>query len=193
MKERARHIITHPGFAIILIVLVAVLVAFFAANFVINNSNLRGAITALGYPGIILMAAIASFNVITVPAASLVPIFAAAGLKLPFIIIALAIGTFISDCINIVLGIWSGEIAASKYPATYHRFKKLYDSHSTLLWPMVFIYVAFIPLSNQVIILPLAALGMSLRTMLLVLMLGALVNQGVLALSAQSLFVWFTS
>ena len=176
---------------ILFIILAVILVVFFAAEYIMQHPGAQHVITELGYPGIFLAAVVASFNTIAVPAASLVPLFTAAGLQLPFIIAALAFGTFTADCINFALGNWGSVVVEKRYPATYNHFQRLYTSHSIFIWPAVFLYAAFVPLSNQIIILPLAALGAPFRRLFPILLLAAFVNQGLIALGTQSLFAWF--
>lgn len=174
----------------LLIAFALVLVAsLYLANFVANNDLAQNIVGQFGYLGILVIAIIAGVNVLLpIPAATFVPVFVAAGLWMPLIILALVVGTTIADYVGYFVGRWSREFAAATYPKTYARVLSLNERHHNLILPAVFFYAAAIPFPNEAIIIPLALVGLKFRTILIPLILGNLVNQTTLALGVSNIF-----
>lgn len=166
--------------------------ALFVAQAIESNPELQIAIASWGYLGVVLLGVIAGLNVlIPLPAASFAPAFIAAGLWLPFIIIALTIGTIIADFIGFAFGRWSRASISEKYPVLLIHYEKLLTKHRLWLLPVIFLYASFVPFPNEAIILPLAVLGIRFRLMLIPLLLGNLLHQTLLSYGAQNLFLWW--
>ncbi len=166
--------------------------ALFLAEYVSNNDMAQNLVGQFGYFGILALAVIAGVNVlIPVPAATFVPVFTAAGLWLPLIIVFLVIGTVIADYLGYFVGHWSREFAEEHYPKTYTRIMALNEGHHNLLLPFVFLYAALIPFPNEAIIIPLALIGIRFRTILIPLILGNAINQTALAYGASNIFALF--
>lgn len=177
-------------FTILSVIIVFVWVAaLFLADYVSSNEMSQQLIAQFGYVGVFVMAVIAGVNVLVpIPAASFVPVFTAAGLWMPLIILALVLGTTLADLIGYFVGHWSREFAIDHYPKTYAKVLSLHESHHQLLLPLIFVYAALIPFPNEAIIIPLALVGIKLRTLLIPLILGNIVNQTALALGASNIF-----
>jgi membrane protein YqaA with SNARE-associated domain len=159
------------------------------ANFVSNNEVAQGMVGQFGYLGILVLAIIAGVNVILpVPAATFVPVFLAAGMWMPFIIITLVIGTIIADYAGYFVGRWSREFAKDHYPNTYRKVLSLNEKHHNLLLPFVFFYAALVPFPNEAFIIPLALIGVKFRFILIPLILGNLINQSMLAFGTANIF-----
>lgn len=163
--------------------------ALYLADFVANNAMAQNLVGQFGYLGILFIAMIAGVNVLVpVPAASFVPIFTAAGLWLPVIILMLVVGTTIADLIGYLIGRWSKTFAEEHYPQTYRHVLTLNDNHHGLLLPFVFAYAAFVPFPNEAVLIPLALIGVRFQAILLPLILGNIINQTALALGATNIF-----
>lgn len=177
-------------FALVAGILTLVWVAsLYLAEFVATNGMAQNLVADFGYLGILTIAVISGVNVLLpVPAATFVPIFTAAGLSLPVVILMLVIGTTIADYIGYFLGRWSRDFAIAHYPNTYRRVLSINEHHHSLIIPFVFVYAALIPFPNEAIIIPLALVGMRFKTLLLPLVLGNIINQTALALGASNIF-----
>lgn len=176
---------------VLLLFLLLVSLALFAASYLEEHPTLQTAIAHFGYPGIIAIATIAGLNVIVpVPAASLVPVFTTAGLYLPFIILSLTIGTVIADFIGYRFGRWSSSYVHSTYPERIRKLKRIHTTHKFWIVPITFLYAAFIPFPNEALILPLAIIGVRFRIMLIPLLAGNLLNQTIYAIGIQNIFWW---
>lgn len=171
-------------------VLVILVASLYLANFVANNTMAQDMVGQFGYLGVLLLAVVSGINILLpVPAATFTPVFLAAGLWLPFIILALVIGTTIADFIGYFVGHWSREFAEDHYPKTFSRIVSLNENHRRWLLPFVFLYAAVIPFPNEAMLIPLAVIGIRLKSLLIPLILGNIVNQSALALGATNIFM----
>ena len=163
--------------------------SLYLADYVANNDMAQNLVSQFGYLGILIIAIVSGINVlIPVPAAAFVPVFTAAGLWLPLIILMLVIGTTIADLIGYWIGRWSKEFVEEHYPQSYRRMKVLDERHHSLVLPMVFLYAALIPFPNEAMLIPLALIGFRFKTLLIPLVLGNVVNQTALAFGANNIF-----
>jgi membrane protein DedA with SNARE-associated domain len=180
-----------PLLLIAVVLVIATTATLFAAKFVEGSASAQSVILELGYGGVILMAIIAGTNVIVpIPAATLTPLFVSAGLVLPWIIISLTVGTLIADFIGYLFGQWSRVHIFKNYPRTVAYIKKIYVAHPGLIIPLVFLYAAFVPLPNEVLIIPLALLSVRWRLMMVPLFFGDLINQTIYAYGIDTVYGW---
>jgi len=180
-----------PILLIIAVLLTVTTVALFAAQFIENSTAAQAIISELGYGGVILIAIIAGINVIVpIPAVTLTPIFTTAGLLLPWIILSLTVGTIIADYIGYLFGHWSRTHIYKSYPSAVAYIEKIYIHHPRLIVPLVFLFSAFIPLPNEVLVIPLALLSVRWRLMILPLFFGNLINQTIYAYGIDSIYGW---
>ncbi len=175
---------------LITLFLAVVAAAFFLADFVSTNNIAQNIINQFGYFGVFVLAVISGINIlIPVPAATFTPVFQAAGLWMPIIILTLALGTLVADLIGYILGKWSKSYVEEHYPHSYRRIAYLYEHHYTLLLPLVFVYAAVVPFPNEAILIPLAIMGFKFRQLVIPLILGNIVNQAALAYGASNIFM----
>ncbi len=189
MARRKKQVIS--GIVLLLILTSVATFALLFAEAVMNDTGLQNWVLSFGYFGIAGLATIAGLNVIVpIPAATLTPIFTAGGLALPGIIIALTIGTLLSDIIGYAFGKISRATVTTKYPRLVNNLESLYKTKRRWVLPVTFLYAAFIPIPNEALIIPLAFLGVRLHTLILPLLVGNLINQTIYAYSFQNVF-WY--
>ncbi len=186
MTYRARVL---KGLTLLAIIAGVLAITFYLALAVTSNSAAQAVLAAIGYPGVYMLALITGLNpFMPIPAATFTPIFLAAHLSLPFVIVALTLGTATADG----LGFWFGHVSKSyvtqAHPRVYRFFKNLYTKHHPYVLPVVCFYTAFIPLPNEIFLLPLAVLGMPFRLLIIPILIGDAINQTLLALGVQNIF-----
>jgi membrane protein YqaA with SNARE-associated domain len=163
--------------------------AFLIAEEVLVNESLQSLLVSFGYVGITVFATIAGLNVIMpIPAATFTPVFTAAGLSLPLIILALTLGTLAADFIGFLFGKVGRETIAAKYPKLLTRLEHLYTKKQHLLLPVVFLYAAFVPIPNEALVIPLALLGVHWQRLIAPLFFGNLINQAIYAYGFNEVF-----
>ncbi len=167
--------------------------AFALAYYTLQSPDLQEKVATFGYPGAFLVAFASGFNVLVpVPIASVIPIFTAAGLYLPYLIVIFAFGTVLADMLGYLIGYYSRDLVLAQYPKLYLRLHNIYEHHHRLLIPTIFLFAAFFPLPNEALVIPLAQLGVRWQTMALPLFFGNLLNQTIYAYGFHNLFVWLT-
>ncbi|MES2749678.1 MAG: hypothetical protein V4668_02855 [Patescibacteria group bacterium] len=180
-----------PFLLISVVLLGVVILALFAADTITRSTEIQSFIGNLGYVGVILVAIIGGLNIfVPIPAVTLTPIFTASGLSLPLIILSLTVGTLIADYIGYLFGTVSRSYLFNQYPKIISWLEEKVTTRPHLLFPLTFLYAAFMPLPNEVIIIPFAVLGIKFQRLFLPLLLGNLVNQSMYAVGFQTVFNW---
>jgi membrane protein YqaA with SNARE-associated domain len=163
--------------------------SFYTAYYTLKTPVIQEYIASFGYVGAIALATIAGLNVIVpFPVASLTPMFTAAGMHLPYLVLMFTIGTLIADAI----GYWFGRLGRNsieaRYEKTVARLEKIYRERQPLIIPVTFLYAAFMPIPNEVLVIPLAFLGMRWRIMMVPLFFGNLINQSIYTYGIHNVF-----
>jgi membrane protein YqaA with SNARE-associated domain len=188
-KTNARkHIINSVLFLIIFAV--ALYAAFQAAGYVAASPATQTFLVQFGYLGLYVISIFTGLGILPLPAATFTPILTAADLSLIGIIIALTLGTTTADILSFGFGHWSKAYVTEHYPKMYERVKHLYGRRRKLVIPFACFYLAFVPFPNEIILIPLAVLGMPLRQLLIPIIVGNVVNQTIMTFGISSLFWW---
>jgi len=174
---------------ILLIGLIVVLVAaVIVGQYISSNESFVQLIATFGYAGVFVAAIIAGVNVILpVPAAAFTPVFIEAGLTTPLIIISLAAGTLVADLIGYLIGHTSRELLAAKHPRVLALTQKVSTKHPVIVVSFVALYAGFVPLPNELILIPLALGGVPWRWLVLPLFFGAIMIQTLLVTGVSAL------
>ncbi len=190
MARRKKEVLS--GIVLLLILTAVASGAFFIAEYTLTHESFQNQIASFGYLGITFLAMVAGLNVIVpIPAATFTPVFTAAGLALPLIVLSLTIGTLLADFIGYAFGKLSRETVATKYPGLVAKLEHLYEHRRTWLLPVVFLYASFVPIPNEALVIPLAFLGIRWRLLVIPLFLGNLINQAIYAYGFQNLYHYF--
>jgi membrane protein YqaA with SNARE-associated domain len=177
------------GFTLFAVVVGVLAVTFYLAFTIEQNPAAQNILATIGYPGVFILALIIGLNpFMPVPAATFTPIFLSAHLSLPLIIVALTFGTIAADSLGYLFGHVSKSYVRRAHPRIYRFFKNLYTKHHPYVLPVVCFYSAFIPLPNELFLLPLAVLGMPFRTLLIPILIGDAISQTLMALGVQNIF-----
>lgn len=172
---------------IILLTLSAIVMV---TQYVTGNSDAQGIIQDYGYFSIVILSFIAGLNIIVpVPAASFVPIFVAGGISLITIISLLVLGTMIADLVAYAIGRISKTFTATHYPALQTKITHLYTDRKHLLPYFVFGFSAFIPIPNDVYLIPLGIMGVPLRSIIFPLIAGTMIYQTLATLGIYNVFL----
>jgi len=163
------------------IVLTALLLAVYASTQLSEQTALIALVESWGYPAVVVLGFISGINaIIPIPAATLTPVFSAAGLLLPGIILSLVAGTMIADLCGYLFGASTKNIISEKYPRLVNFLQHIVANHRRWLIPFVIVYAAFIPFPNEAILIPLAFSGITFRYLLIPLIIGNTLHQLVL-------------
>lgn len=142
----------------------------------------------LGYIGIVGIGIIGGLNfIVPIPPATFSALYSAAGLALPGVVLALAIGTLIADMIGFWVGTKLRLLLTDSYPRISNYAKKIAAGSGYWLFLFVILYAALVPFPNEAILIPLAVAGIRFQYLLLPLMLGNILHQTILIFGVDTL------
>lgn len=135
----------------------------------------------LGYVGVIGLGIIGGLNfIIPIPPATFSALYGEAGLALPGVVLALALGTLIADMIGFWVGTRLRRLVDDSYPRISRLAHKAAAGRFYLLFIFVLLYAAAVPFPNEAILIPLAVAGVRWQYLLLPLILGNILHQTIL-------------
>ncbi len=177
-------------YAIQIFVFIAVLAAaFWLAIVVRETEGVKEVVAQYGYGGVFFVSLLSGFNLVSsVPVIAFVPIFLVAGLKQWLVVLVITAGVTMADVIAYSVGRVGKRLLSDRFRKTVKRLEKLRERHSVSLLVILFFFAAFVPLPNEVLVVPMAFLGYRLRYMLLPLMFGNLVFNSLGSLGIVSIF-----
>jgi len=172
-----------------LLLIVVVSGAFYFIDRLQDNEFVLALIGSFGYLGVYLTALASGLSaIVPVPPGVLTPLFETAGLSLVLIIIFLSLGTLTADIFGFYLGNFNSSFVQKKAPRTYAWFRNLYTEKPYLVLPVVFSYIAFAPLPNELVVITLGALGYRMRSLVLPLFFGSILHHTLIAFGARGAF-----
>ena len=162
--------------------------AFYLADLVRTDDSARALVESYGYLGILVTAIVGGLNfIVPVPAAAFTPVFLEAGYAWFTIILLLVIGTFMADTIGYLFG-RAGRRMTGEKSKWIHKIEELTKQKPKLVVPIVFLYSSFVPLPNELILMPLGLAGFRFLTLILPLIFGNIVHQSLIAFGFSSVF-----
>ncbi len=183
MKSTAKLI------ASLVVVLLIIAASFYFAEYISKNDGARELVNSYGYFGAYITATLLGLSAIApVPPAIFMPVFVTAGLLPVLIILFLSLGTLTADLFGYFLGNVNATLLSKKFPRLTLWFEKLHTNNYLLLITVVFLYAAFVPLPNELVVISLGALGARLQPLLAPLFLGSVVHHTVFAFGTQGLY-----
>jgi len=137
-----------------------------------SNSYIQSLIVRGGYFGIFLFSVANGFNVIIpIVPASFLPALTASGLDLKLVILLFILGTTLADSIGFFLG-KVGHMYATKKRKIVAYFKNLRMRYQKAPFIFLFFWAVFVPLPNEIILIPLGLLGCRARLVLPIVFVG---------------------
>lgn len=176
---------------VLLLFLIGVILfaSLFLTQYVSNNDHAQQIVQDYGYVSILLISLISGLNILVpIPAATFVPIFTAGGISLLVVIILLIIGTLAADIIAYITGRLGSKVTSSHYPGLQKKLVSLYSNNEKWLPYFVFGFAAFIPIPNEVYLIPLGIIGVKLQQFFIPLLLGTTLYQSLAAFGVENIF-----
>jgi len=186
------HAMTKRRFAyfsgFILLIAILFILSIYLAGYIAESDVAQEIVGRFGYFGIILLGIVGGFNLLVpVPAATFTPIFVASGFSTFGIIAGLAIGTTVADLISYYVGAIGKHYSGFPESPLYEKIHTIREKHSKLLVPFIFLYASFAPYPNEAMIVPLAFMGMRMRTFILPVLIGNTTYNTVLVLGISGI------
>ena len=161
MTERAarsatRRSLTIAGRIAALVAVVALVV--WVNEVAADNIHVVDAVRRFGYPGLFAVAAASGFNVVVpIPVVAFFPFLMEAGLAPVPTVLIIGAGMTVGDMVGYLLG-RAGRKLVEK-PSWLRRLEALRDRHRLAPYVLLFLYAAFAPLPNELVVIPMALIG----------------------------------
>ncbi len=135
--------------------------SFYFSRLIQANAFAHDIIASFGHISILMTGFVAGLNLLVpVPAISFLPVFLAAGFPQWEIILLIAVGATLADGAAYVIGRAGRAVIETKTEKKIAQWVgRVQEEYAWAVYPLVFLFAAFAPLPNEVIIIPLAFLG----------------------------------
>lgn len=154
-----------------------------------ENRIVRDLLTGIGYPGVLLAAAVSGFNIVVpVPVIAYFPLLVDLGYDPELTVVVIALGMTLGDLVGYVLG----RIGRSALPpgegSMLRRIERLRERHPRLPFFFLLFYAAFVPAPNELVVIPLAFAGYRVGGIFLGVLVGNLVFNALVASGLVGIF-----
>ncbi len=181
-----------PGvrLALRLLLIGAVLAVVVWANLYASEHDLvRQATQRFGYPGIFVAAAISGFNlVVPIPVIAFFPFFMEVGMAAAPTVAVIALGMTTGDLVGYLVGRTARGVVEIPEEGILRRLESLRDRHPKLPFLVMFLYAAFAPLPNELLVLPMAFLRYPVGAIFAAVLAGNMIFNTMIALGVLGVF-----
>lgn len=173
----------------IIFLLLVIAMAFWASGTVKDSDFVSDLIRKFGYGGIFLIAVVSGFNLaIPIPAISFLPIFLSSGLNAFMAVFVIAVGMTLADFIGFLLGKTGRHMALSALERkVVNKLDRFRDKPYWFPALVLFLFASFVPIPNEVIVVPMAFLGYRFTYILLPVFFGNIIFNSVYAIGAVNI------
>ena len=142
-----------------------------------------------GYPGLFVGAAISGFNlVVPIPVIAFFPFFMEVGFAPIPTVMTIALGMTTGDLVGYLLGRTTREMFAPRVRGMMARLERLREQHRVLPFVVMFLYAAFAPIPNEVLVIPLAFLRYPLIGIFTAVLAGNMIFNSLVAFGVVRVF-----
>ena len=149
----------------------------------------RNAAAAAGYPGLLLASVVSGFNLVwPVPIAAFYPFFIESGFQPVPTLATIALGMTGGDLLGYLIGDATRHLADHRLARFRARAEALHDRHRLLPLGVLFLYAAFMPLPNELLVIPMAFMRYSLAAVMTAVLFGNVIFNTGLAFGVSLVF-----
>lgn len=175
--------------ASIAVVVAVIVLAIWLGILAKENEFIQNAVLNYGYIGVFFLSIVSGFNIIVpIPIAAFFPLLIASGLNQWITILVVAVGTTVADTLSYLIGRIGRQLMSPRTEQTLERFEKMKSRARYLPFIFLFFFAAFVPLPNELLIIPLAFLGYHLKHLIPVVFLGSLIFNTLAMFGTLNLF-----
>ena len=154
-----------------------------------EQETLRQTVVTLGYPGLLAASVISGFNLIVpIPVIAFFPLLIESGFTPIPTLLTIAFGMTGGDFLGYVIGNASRDIVGDRMSGIRSRVEDLHDKHPFLPLGFLLFYAAFVPLPNELVVIPLAFLRYSLLGIMCAVFFGNIVFNSLAAYGVTRVF-----
>ena len=149
----------------------------------------RDAAAAAGYPGLLVASAISGFNVVwPVPVALFYPFFIESGFEPVPTLATIALGMTGGDLLGYLIGNATREFGHHRLAGFRARAEALHARHRFLPLGLLFLYAGFVPLPNELLVIPMAFMRYSLLAVMTAVLCGNVIFNTMMAFGVSWIF-----
>jgi len=168
-----------------------IIIAFSLAGVASDNESVRTIVSSYGYIGAFIISIFSGFNLLVpIPAVTFMPLFIESGLLFWPAILVITLGVTLADTLASVLALVSKKIAtkASFGEEVFKKFHQFGERYPRAPLFILFFYACFVPLPNELLLVPLTLARHPLKQLILVVLIGNFVHQFLYAKGVLSVF-----
>lgn len=149
----------------------------------------RDGAAAAGYPGLLLASVASGFNVVwPVPVAFFYPFFVESGFQPVPTLAVIALGMTGGDLLGYLVGSATRDLSHRRLAAFRARAEALRARHRLLPLGLLFLYAGFVPLPNELLVIPMAFMRYSLLAVMAAVLFGNAIFNTTVALGMFWIF-----
>lgn len=148
--------------------------ALYFARLASGNEMIQEIVASYGYIGIFVAALVSGFNLfVPIPAASFVPLFIESGLSFWPTVFVISIGMTSADMLSFILACAGRDIASESLgQKVFEKFHNLREKYYRSPLLVMFLFAAFAPLPNEMLLVPAAFMGYKARVLIPIVFAG---------------------
>ena len=144
---------------------------------------------AAGYPGLLLASVVSGFNVVwPVPVALFYPFFIESGFEPAPTLATIALGMTGGDFLGYLIGNATRDLAHHRLAGFRARAEALHARHRLLPLGLLFLYAGFVPLPNELLVIPMAFMRYSLPAVMAAVLMGNVIFNTMVAFGVAWVF-----
>lgn len=149
----------------------------------------REAVAAAGYGGLLAASVVSGFNLVApIPIVAFYPFLMESGFSPVPTLALIALGMTTGDFLGYLVGDASRELARGRLRGFRARVEKVHGRHPLLPLGLLFLYAAFAPVPNELLVIPLAFMGYRLAGVMAAVLLGNAIFNTWMAIGVSWLF-----
>ncbi len=162
----------------IIAIIVVIGIIVYVNRLAVGNDAIIQFATKFGYGSIFLVSIASGFNVLVpIPIIGFFPLFIEAGFLAPLLIITISVGMLLGDVFGYIIGNLGKDMVQGrkKQGKIIKRLTQLRERHAVVPFIILFLYASFVPLPNELIVIPMAFMGYRLVHIVGILLIGNII------------------
>jgi len=186
MNKQKRYIKLAIQGALIVCLVVCII---WANRYASEHDVVKQFVGSFGYLGLLGVSAISGFNlVIPIPVITFFPFFLEVGFHPVATVLIIAVGMSAGDLFGYLIGNAGREVMNLESNKIVQRLEKMKEKNRILPMIVLFLYASFAPAPNELIVIPMAFLGYSLRLVFTAILVGNIIFNSLAAYGILALF-----
>ena len=163
--------------------------ALWLSIFVSESEVAQELVAKYGYLGIFVMGTVSGFNLaFPVPAVAFVPVFTASGLSAVPAVILMALGMTLGDLAGYFIGRAGHEVLLKNHNSDNGILGKFREKLRRAPLLLLFLYIAFVPFPNEILVIPMGFIGYRLKHIFPVILAGNMIFNTLASLAFLGIF-----